>query len=146
MKKILLILVAIFSVGIFVASADNDKLINKSQLPATAQQFIDAHFAGVNLTYAKEECNIFFCSYEVKLADGTKLEFSSKGAWEEVDCRFGEVPSAIIPVAIKEYIDKNFAGEKVLMIEKDRNNYEVKLSNRLELKFDKDFNIYDIDD
>ena len=146
MKKILLTLIAIFSVGIFVASADNDKIINKSQLPAQAQQFIDAHFAGINLTYAKEECNIFFNSYEVRLADGTKIEFSSKGNWEEVDCRFGEVPAAIVPQAIKDYIDKNFNGEKVLVIEKDRNDYEVKLSNRLELKFDKDFNIYDIDD
>ena len=146
MKKILLTLIAIFSIGIFVASADNDKIINKSQLPAQAQQFIDAHFAGINLTYAKEECNIFFNSYEVRLADGTKIEFSSKGNWEEVDCRFGEVPAAIIPQAIKDYIDKNFKGEKVLVIEKDRNDYEVKLSNRLELKFDKDFNIYDIDD
>lgn len=146
MKKILLFLVAIFSVGVFVASADNDKLIDKSQLPEQAQQFINSHFAGVKLTYAKEECSIFFSSYEVKLADGTKLEFSGKGEWEEVDCRFGEVPAAIIPQAIKEYIDKNFAGEKVLMIERDRNDYEVKLSNRLELKFDKDFKIYDIDD
>jgi hypothetical protein len=66
--------------------------------------------------------------------------------WDEVECRFGEVPGAIIPNAIKEYIDKNYSGVKILYIEKDRNDYEVKLSNRFELKFDKDFNIYDIDD
>ena len=146
MKKILLTLVAIFSIGIFSAMADNDRVINKSQLPAPAQQFLNEHFAGVDLTYAKEERDIFKHSYEVRLADGTKIEFTNKGYWEEVDCRFGEVPAAIVPAAIMEYIKKNFAGEKVLMIEKDRNDYEVKLSNRLELKFDKDFNIYDIDD
>ncbi len=146
MKKILLILVAIFSVGIFSAQADNDKLIDKKQLPEAAQQFIDAHFAGIGITYAKEEWHILFSSYEVKLADGTKIEFTNKGNWDEVDCRFGEVPAAIIPQPIKEYIKNNFAGEKVLYIEKDRNDYEVKLSNRLELKFDKNFNIYDIDD
>ena len=49
-------------------------------------------------------------------------------------------------LTIKEYIDKNYPGIKVIYIEKDRNDYELKLSNRLELKFDKDFNIYDIDD
>ena len=146
MKKILLTLVAIFSVGIFSAIADNDRVINKSQLPATAQLFLNEHFAGVDLTYAKEERDIFKHSYEVRLADGTKIEFTSKGEWDEVECRFGEVPAAIVPQAIKEYIDKNYAGAKVLYIEKDRNDYEVKLSNRLELKFDKDFNIYDIDD
>lgn len=146
MKKILLTLVAIFSVGIFSAIANNDRVINKSQLPAPAQQFLNEHFAGVDLTYAKEERDIFKHSFEVRLADGTKIEFTSKGEWDEVECRFGEVPAAIVPQAIKEYIDKNYAGAKVLYIEKDRNDYEVKLSNRLELKFDKDFNIYDIDD
>lgn len=146
MKKILLTLVAIFSVGIFSAIADNDRVINKSQLPAPAQQFLNEHFAGVDLTYAKEERDIFKHSFEVRLADGTKIEFTSKGEWDEVECRFGEVPAAIVPQAIKEYIDKNYAGAKVLYIEKDCNDYEVKLSNRLELKFDKDFNIYDIDD
>ena len=146
MKKILLTLVAIFSVGIFSAMADNDRVINKSQLPAPAQQFLNEHFAGVDLTYAKEERDIFKHSYEVRLADGSKLEFSSKGNWEEVDCQSGEVPSAIIPQPIKEYVEKNHAGAKVLLIEKNRKDYEVKLSNRLELKFDKNFNIYDIDD
>ena len=146
MKKIVLLLVAIFSAGILIAEANNDKLIDKKQLPEPAQKFIESHFAGVGITYAKEEWHILFSSYEVKLADGTKIEFTNKGEWDEVDCRFGEVPAAIIPQAIKEYINKNFAGEKVLYIEKDRNDYEIKLSNRLELKFDKNFNIYDIDD
>ena len=146
MKKILLILVAFFSVGILVAAADNDKLINKSQLPVQAQQFIDAHFAGIDLIYAKEECNIFCNSYEVRLANGVKLEFSKKGNWEEVDCQQGEVPAKIIPQPIMRYVEKNYAGEKILGIEKNRSDYEVKLSNRLELKFDKNFNVFDIDD
>ncbi len=146
MKKILLILVAVFSVGVFVAVADNDKLINKSQLPLPAQQFIDLHFAGVDMLYAKEDCNVLFSSYEVRLVGDVKLEFSGKGNWEEVDCRHNAVPAAIIPQAIKEYVDRNYPGEKVVYIEKDRNDFEVKLSNRLELKFDKNYNVYDIDD
>ena len=146
MKKIILALVAIFSIGVFSAIADNDKVINKNQLPAQAQQFISEHFSGVELSYAKQERDILKKSYEVRLANGVKIEFNEKGVWEEVDCQFSEVPAEIIPVAIKKYVDDNFAGEKVISIERNRYNYEVKLSNRLELKFDKDFNIYDIDD
>ena len=146
MKKIIIALAFIFSVGVFSAMADNDKVINKSQLPAAAQQFLSEHFAGIEITYAKEEWEILKHSYEVRLADGTKIEFTSKGNWDEVECRFGEVPASVIPQAIKEYVDKNFPGAKVIFIEKDRNDYEVKLSNRFELKFDKDFNLYDIDD
>ena len=101
MKKILFALAAIFALGISNASADNDKLINKSELPVQAQQFIDNYFAGVELTYAKLERDFLERSYEVVLADGTKLEFTSRGDWKEVDCRYGEVPAGIVPQAIR---------------------------------------------
>lgn len=145
MKKILFALVAIFTLGISNAVADNDKLINKSELPAQAQQFIDAHFANVKLTYAKLERDFFERSYEVVLADGTKIEFASNGSWRDVDCRYEEVPAAIIPQAIKEYVNNNYPGEKILKIEHDRGYYELKLSNRYELTFNKDYKIVDID-
>ena len=146
MKKILFILVAVFSVGVFVAIADNEKIIDKSQLPKAAQQFIDSHFTSADLLYAKEDSYILFSSYEVMLSGGVKLEFSNKGNWEEVNCRESAVPAAIIPQPIKDYIVKNYAGENIIVIEKNLYGYEVKLSNRLELKFDRKFNLYDIDD
>lgn len=145
MKKILFALVAIFTLGISNAAADNDKLINKSELPVQAQQFIDAHFANIKLTYAKLERDFFERSYEVVLADGTKIEFASNGSWRDVDCRYEEVPAAIIPQAIKEYVNNNYPGEKILKIEHDRGYYELKLSNRYELTFNKDYKIVDID-
>ena len=146
MKKILFVFAAFLLIGISVAKADNDKVINKNELPAQAQQFINEHFANVKLSYAKLERDFLERSYEVLLTDGTKLEFSSKGTWLEVDCKYGEVPAAVIPAPIKNYIKENYPGERVLKIERDRSNYELKLSNRLELTFDKDFRIIDIDD
>ncbi len=146
MKKILFVFAAFLLIGVSAAKADNDKVINKNQLPAQAQQFINEHFANVKLSYAKLERDFLERSYEVLLTDGTKLEFSSKGTWLEVDCKYGEVPAAVIPAPIKNYIKENYPGERVLKIERDRSNYELKLSNRLELTFDKDFRIIDIDD
>lgn len=145
MKKILFVLAAIFTFGVSNVLADNDKLIKKSELPAESQQFINDNFSGVEITYAKLERELLERSYEVVLADGTKLEFTSKGAWKEVDCRYAEVPAAIVPQAIKNYVAKNYPGEKVLKIERDRGYYELKLSNRYELTFNKDYNIIDID-
>lgn len=145
MKKILFVLAAIFTLGISNVQADNDKLVNKSDLPAQAQQFLNDHFAGVSLTYAKLERDFLERSYEVVLTDGTKLEFTLKGQWKEVDCRYGEVPANIIPQQIRDYVAKNYPGVKVLKIERDRNDYDLKLSNRYELTFDKNFNIIDID-
>ena len=145
MKKIIFALVAFLSFGVSVAKADNDKIINKNELPAQAQQFLNEHFNGVKLSYAKLERDFLLSSYEVMLANGSKIEFSSKGAWEEVDCRYGEVPQAVVPEPIKKYIQENYPGEKVHKIERDGSRYEVKLSNRLELSFNNDFKIVDID-
>lgn len=146
MKKILFAVVAFLAFGVSVAVADNNKVINKNQLPAQAQKFLNDHFNGVKLSYAKLDRDFLERSYEVLLADGTKLEFFSNGEWQEVDCKFSEVPAGIVPEPIVKYIAENFPGEKVLKIELDRGNYELKLSNRLELTFNKNFNIIDIDD
>lgn len=146
MKKIFLLLAVVFSFSAVLAFGGGDKVINKNQLPAQAQSFLKAHFDGVELTYAKLERDVFERSYEVMLANGSKIEFSSKGNWEEIDCRYGEVPAAIVPEPIKEFVAKNYAGEKIVAIERHRNEIEVRLSNRLELTFDKNLNIIDIDD
>ena len=52
----------------------------------------------------------------------------------------------IVPVQIREYVRKNFPETKFVKIEKGYRDYEVKLTNRLELTFDQNFNLVDIDD
>ena len=52
---------------------------------------------------------------------------------------------AIIPAAIQKYVTTNYPDAKILKIERDKKDYEVKLSNRTELKFDLKFNLIDID-
>ena len=146
MKKILITLALALPLGTSVASAVNDKVINKNELPAKTQKFIDGNFANVKLSYAKLETDFLTRYYEVTLADGTKLEFTSNGEWEEVDCRRAEVPAAIIPAGISEYVKNNYPGEKINRIERDSRGYELELSNDLELKFNNDLVIVDIDD
>lgn len=144
MKKMMFAMFLFFAT-VLNANAGNDRIITKDKLPAEAQVFIDTHFPAQKLSFAKEERDFFERSYEVVFADGSKLEFTSKGEWKEVDCRYSEVPIAIIPAAIMEYVLKNFPAEKVLKIERETGNYEVKLSNRYELTFDKKLRIIDID-
>jgi len=146
MKKIMFLLTLVFSLCVVNAFGFNDKVISKNQLPAQAQSFLNENFADVKISYAKQETDFIERSYEVVLADGTKLEFTKKGNWKEVDCRYGEVPSAIVPAPIKSFINENYSGSRVLKIERDSRGYEVKLSNKLELKFNNDFKIVDIDD
>ncbi len=146
MKKFIVIALALFSFGIITANADNDRLIAKENLPKKSQQFIDRYFGDIKITYVKEERDFLERSYEVMFADGTKVEFNRNGEWKEVDCRQSSVPTPIVPAQIMKYVKDNYPDAKVMQIERDRIDYELKLSNRLELTFDTKFNIIDIDD
>ena len=132
MKKLVFLLVCLFTLQT-VARADDDKPIQVTQMPQLAQQFIKQHFSDSKVALAKMESDFLYKSYEVIFTNGNKVEFDKKGNWEEVDCKHTSVPVAIIPDA------------KVLKIERDKKDYEVKLSNRTELKFDLKFNLIDID-
>ena len=145
MKKLIVILLAVFSMGAITANADNGRLITKEAMPKKSQQFIDRYFGTTKITYVKEEREFMEKSYEVMMADGTKLEFNRNGEWKEVDCRHSSVPTPIVPAQIMKYVKENYPDVKVMQIERDRTDYELKLSNRLELTFDTKFNIIDID-
>lgn len=146
MKKFIFIAIATVFFCSLTVKADNDKVIAKEKLPVSALKFMGEHFANNKVSYVKEERDLFDKNYEVVFTDGTKVEFLRNGEWKEVDCRYSEVPEAIVPQQIKDYVKEHYAQEKILQIDRDRNDYEVRLSNRLKLTFDKNFNIIDIDD
>lgn len=144
MKKLFFLLVCLFTLqtGVY---ADNDKPIQVTQMPSAAQQFIKQHFSGQKVAMAKMESDFFDKSYEVIFANGNKVDFDKKGNWKDVDCKFSSVPVAIIPTAILKYVKANYPDTHILKIDQDKKDFEVKLSNRIELKFDKRFNLIDID-
>ena len=126
--------------------ADNDKPIQVNQLPAKAQTFISTYFKNSKVALAKQESELFYKSYDVVFTNGDQLEFDKDGEWTEVKCRQSEVPSPIIPEAISSYVKTNYPDAKILEIERDRKEYEIKLSNRWEIKFDSQMRVIDIDD
>ena len=145
MRKQTFILVCLFTLCAITLRADNEKPIQVNQLPAAAQQFIKQHFADRKIVLAKMETELMSKSYEVIFADGDHIDFDDKGNWEEVDCKSSSVPAAVVPVRIMDYVRTNYPDETVKKIEKDRREYEVKLSNRVELSFDLKYNLTDID-
>lgn len=144
MKKVLILLVCLFTLQT-VAWADDDKPISVNQLPQQAQNFIKTYFADSKVAMAKMETDWLDKSYDVIFTNGDKLEFDKKGAWTEVNCKYSVVPADLVPVAIRNYVATNYPEAKVLKIEKDKHDYEVKLSNGWEIKFDLKFNVIDID-
>lgn len=146
MKRIFLLTVSLLFIGVGVVRADKDYVITKSELPVKAREFVDKYFAKSKISYVKEERDFFERNYQVFFADGSKVEFYRNGEWREVDCRYTEVPAVIVPSAILNYVREHFAGEIILKIERERSDYDVKISNKLELTFDKNFKIKEIDD
>lgn len=145
MKKLVMMLVCMFAVHTMVM-ADNDKPIQVNQLPTKAQTFIKTYFKSQKVALAKQESELFYKSYDVVFTNGEKVEFDKAGEWTEVQCRQSEVPAQIVPEAIKNYVKANYPDAKILQIERDKKEYEVKLSNRWEIKFDSKMRVIDIDD
>lgn len=145
MRKLTFMLMCIFALFTANIHADNEKPIQVSQLPAAAQEFIKQHFPDREVALAKMETEFMSKSYEVIFANGEHVDFDSKGNWEEVDCKLSSVPDAVVPAPIRKYITENYPEETIRKIEKDHREYEVKLSNRVELSFDLNFNLTDID-
>ena len=144
MKKLVLLWVVLFSFQA-IARADEDKPIKVNRLPEKAQQFIKQYFAGSDVAMAKVESDWLDKAYTVIFTNGDKVEFDKNGAWEEVNCKFSSVPVKVIPAAILNYVNANHPGERILKIERDKKNYEVKLSNKWELTFDAMFQLIDIE-
>lgn len=144
MKKLVCLLVCLFTLQA-VARAEEDKPIRVTQMPQPAQRFIKQHFSSGKVALVKMESDFLYKSYEVIFTDGNKIEFDKEGKWTEVDCKNGAVPTAVIPAAIQKYVTANYPDTKITKIELDEKEYEVKLSNRTELKFDLTFNLIDID-
>ena len=146
MKKILILAVALFTLGTVTALADNDRPIAVTQLPQKAQQFIKQHFPNEKVAYAKNEREFLESRYEVVFSSSIKIEFLKNGDWKEVDCKRSAVPAAIVPTQIAEYVKQNYPDAQIVSIDRDRRDYEVKLTNGLSLTFDLKFNLIEIDD
>ena len=127
------------------ANAGNDKPISVNALPAKAQTLLNNHFNGQKVMLATIESGVVSRSYDVVLQNGTKLEFDKKGNLTEINCKQGIVPALLIPQTIKNYLKDNYAGQSVKKIEMNKNEYEVELTNGLDLTFNKHFQLIDID-
>lgn len=142
MKKSIaaLLLICLFSITSIACGEEHPITIDK--LPQTAQQFIKTHFATLTVSNIMADHD----SFDVVFSNGYKVEFDKKGEWEDVDCQRDEVPGAIIPTAIKNYVSTNYGGNIIVEISKDNRKYDVELNNGLDLEFDKSGNFLRIDD
>ena len=124
----------------------DDKIIPVDQLPATAKTFVKKYFPQATIEYATKDTEFMGTTYEVRLSDGTKVEFDKKGNWDNVDCKVKAVPASLVPAAIAQYVKAHYPNTVIVKIDKERSGYDIELSNDLELKFNSKGNLIGIDD
>lgn len=146
MRKIILLFLCAVTVHL-TAKAGNDRPISFDQLPAQSQQMIKKNFPNQSVALVKMERELSGRSYEVIFTNGNKAEFDSKGIWKEINCKYSELPLEVVPQQIVHFVRNNYPNSKITKIEKKfRNRHEIELQNGLELAFDANFNVTDIDD
>lgn len=138
-----LILVVLFVQSL--ACNGHDKVVRLSDLPQAAQELLSTHFADNKPTMVLLDSDGLRTNYDVVLSDGTKIEFDKKGEWNEIDGKPQAVPTSLIPDPITTYVRQNFADVRIMQIERVRKGYEVTLSNGLELRFNKKFEVVEVD-
>lgn len=144
MRIMMIAIYCILSCNI-LASAGNDKPISVTTLPIKAQNLLTNYFGNQKVALATIESGVVNRSYDVVLQNGTKLEFNKKGELTEIDSKQGVVPVKLIPLSIKNYLQNNYPWQSVKKLEIKKKEYEVELSNGMDLTFNKHFQLIDID-
>ena len=146
MKRILFFFGAFSIVALLACEKyGDDRPVDFGKLPVVAQNFVKTYYPDEKVLFVTKDDDIVLPDYSVRLENGVGIQFSNGGALEKIEAPAG-VPDGVVPVQIVEYVKGQYADVLILEYEIDRNTYEVKLSNRLELKFNSSFKLIGIDD
>ena len=125
-------------------SAD-DRPMAFEKLPVAAKEYIQTNFPGEKTTMVTKDDDLIFADYTVMLSNGIKLEFEHSGALTQISSPNG-IPAELVPVSIRNYVQTHYPDAGYLDFEIGKRTYEVKLTNRMELKFNNSFHIIEVDD
>ena len=149
MRKIATLLVGLMLFASATAAAwrDNDeRQIDFRELPDAAQHFVKQHFGAEQIKMVTLDKDVISSEYEVLLTSGTKVEFRGNGEWESIKSPTGNIPADLVPKKIASHVTKSYPAAKIVELSRERGEWEVTLSNGIELTFDSNFKLREIDD
>ena len=120
-------------------SCDKEELIGTENLPSAANTFLNEHFEGVKvLSVTREKEALSSAEYEVLLNNGVEIKFDKNGNWDEVEARenTAALPTSFVLTPIVTYVQTNYEDAGINSIDKEKNGYDVELTNGLDLVFD----------
>lgn len=122
-----------------------DQVISYDQLPANAKNVVEKYFDKNNIAYVKKDGIGDWVEYEVKFLNQDEVDFNSNGEVRSVEMKSGAVPSELVPQQILDFVAKNYAGQTIVQYSVIYRGYEIELSSGLEIKFDKQCNVTELD-
>ena len=143
MKRIIISAVAVLAISVMASC--KDKLVTFAQLPEVARTYINTNFPDDKVVAVTVDDDLIRPDFDVRLSSGVELQFEHDGSLEKVASRNG-ISADLIPAAIREYVSENFPAAGYREYEIGRKKYEVKLTNGLELKFNNNFQLIEVDD
>lgn len=138
-KKLIMMATAMLIMISASAALPLDKYsISRKDLPTAAQEMLDEHFPKAKVSMVKVDRHLLKkTDYDVKLTNGTKIEFSNKGRWTHIDCKKKSVPESLVPKTIRNSVAKKYSGESIVRISRSSLYYTIGLANGKELKYDR---------
>lgn len=123
-----------------------EQVIAYDQVPEPAKAIVAVHFDASQISYVTVDKGLLDCDYEVKFNDGRSLEFNKAGELTKVDCKQTEVPSALIPELVRQYVKANFPNAFITEWSKDDRRWKAELNSGLDLEFNSNYEFVRIDD
>lgn len=145
-KKLLIAAIAVLGIST-AASARDGYTRDLSVLPTAARSIIADNFKAKVSVIKVDKSFGHVSEFEVILTDGTEISFDKDGNWENIEVRAdGAVPSKFVPAAIAKYVKDNQHEQKIVSIEREKNGYDIELTNGIDMKFSKDGTFLRYDD
>lgn len=136
MNKVFLTLVALLMTVMSANAFIDSYTISRDKLPEETREMLDEHFPKAKVSMIKVDRHLLKkTDYDVRLTNGTKIEFTNKGKWTSVDCGKRSLPADLVPKAISRYVSKNYSDAKIVRICKRNAGYDVGISGNLTLRF-----------
>lgn len=134
MKHFLLTFLFIFSSFSYCLS--EEVIISPNELPSNVKALVEKYFPGTNIMYAEIDYN----EYEIRLNNGTEIEFDKNGEWKEIKT-YQNFPTEILPKYAVLAIKKMYPNAFIIKAEKIWGGFEIKTNNMMEIYIDNKGNI-----
>lgn len=123
-----------------LSSCDDEKKIDFGDLPSEARSFIENYFPGADILSIVQEKENGRKEYQVKLSDGTDMEFDEDGEWTNIECYFSPLPTGILPANVITKVEELHPEAYINGVEKELGGYVVEVTDADGIDWDMRFN------